>query len=77
MGAPFLEDNGINIDIKISTLSTVPLKHSENLNIPERLVIQPRTETLVPIITNDMDGITSHYTCREHRRGKYTDKKYR
>jgi hypothetical protein len=56
LGAPFLKDNGINIDFRTSTLSTVPPEHTETQSNSEPLVIQPRSETLVPIITDKMDG---------------------
>lgn len=58
VGASFLENNGINMDFRTSTLSRVLLKHSGNPSIPELLVIQPKKETLIHIITDEIDGIT-------------------
>ncbi|KAE9523134.1 hypothetical protein AGLY_016475 [Aphis glycines] len=59
LGAPFLRDNEINLNFRTSTLSLEPLSHSEHPE-PQRmsptLTIQPRSETLVPVLTDKEDG---------------------
>ncbi|XP_026819375.1 uncharacterized protein LOC113558052 [Rhopalosiphum maidis] len=54
LGAPFLRDNGININFRTSTLST----ESPNPEPPEPQIIQPRSETLIPVLTDKEDGTT-------------------
>jgi len=60
LGAPFFRENGININFRTSTLST---EHTENPespeppDLPKTLIIQPRSETLVPIKTDKEDDI--------------------
>jgi len=60
LGAPFFNYNGISINIRNSSLSTEDPKNPENLASPEPpesvvspiiLTIQPRSETLIPILT--------------------------
>lgn len=61
LGAPFLRDNGAFLDFKTSTLSIVfsePSEPPEPQKVPIALIIQSRTETLVPVQTDEEDGTT-------------------
>ncbi|KAF0702575.1 Retrovirus-related Pol polyprotein [Aphis craccivora] len=61
LGAPFLRENGVSIDFKTSTLSIEVSGHPESpepQKVPQTIIIQPRSETLIPIVTNKEDGTT-------------------
>jgi len=46
------------LDIKTSTLLIGPPEPSEPQKVPTALIIQTRTETLVPVLIDEKDGIT-------------------
>jgi len=61
LDSPFFKKKGISINFKTSTLSTDFSENSEPPEFPDlqkTFIIQPWSETLVPIIIDKEDGIT-------------------
>lgn len=61
LGAPFLRENGVSINFRTSTLSIEVPSHQEPpepQKIPQPIIIQPRSETLIPVVTDKEDGTT-------------------
>jgi len=58
LGAPFLRDNEININFRTSTLSIDSPNHPEPRESVPTIIIQPRSETLVPVLTDVEDKTT-------------------
>ncbi|KAL4101311.1 hypothetical protein QTP88_021331 [Uroleucon formosanum] len=58
LGAPFLRDNEININFRTSTLSIDSPNHPEPRESIPTITLQPRSETLVPVLTDVEDRTT-------------------
>ncbi|KAL4082984.1 hypothetical protein QTP88_028314 [Uroleucon formosanum] len=58
LGAPFLRDNEININFRTSTLSIDSPNHPEPRETIPTITLQPRSETLVPVLTDVEDRTT-------------------
>lgn len=61
LGAPFLRENGVSINFKTSTLSIEVSGRPESPEppkVPQTIIIQPRSETLIPVVTDKEDGTT-------------------
>jgi len=61
LGAPFFRENGVSINFKTSTLLIEVSCHPESPEppkVPQTIIIQPRSETLIPVVTDKEDGTT-------------------